>query len=72
MTRVRYEQLYDGDWLRPKHRGFREQCCNCGLVHVVDFRVVGGVVEFRARQDRRATAAVRRAPKYRRFRGVGS
>jgi hypothetical protein len=40
-------------------------CCDCGLVHVVDFRIRFDkrgrpVVEFRADRDKRATAAARR------------
>lgn len=58
-----YAQVYEGEWVRPVHRGFREQCCDCGLIHVFDFRVVNGrQVEFMVRKvDRRATANVRRA-----------
>ena len=42
-------------------RNFREQCCDCGLIHRLDFRVVGGRIEFRTRRDNRAaTAAARR------------
>lgn len=58
---ARYEQLEDGDWFAPKRKGFREQCCHCGLVHIVDYRVVDGQIQFRARQDARATAAARRS-----------
>jgi hypothetical protein len=38
----------------------REQCCDCGLIHRLDFRIVDGRIEFRARRDDRATAAARR------------
>jgi hypothetical protein len=61
---MKYHQAEDGEWFRPKKKGFREQCCGCGLVHVVDFRIVDGRVELRARQDARATAAVRRGFKF--------
>ncbi len=65
--RRKYHQVIDGEWLRPQMRGFREQCCSCGLVHIVDYRVIDGrVVEFRATQDARATAAVRRKFKFER------
>ena len=49
-----------GEWTRPRMRNFREQCCDCGLIHRLDFRVVGGRIEFRTRRDNRATAAARR------------
>lgn len=63
---TKYHQLVDGEWFRPRMRGHRDQCCHCGLVHVLDYRVVDGKVEFRARQDARATAAVRRMFKFER------
>jgi len=59
--RHRYPVLVDGEWTRPRMRGFREQCCDCGLIHRIDFRIVDGSVEFRATRDERATAAARRA-----------
>ena len=36
------EALEDGwcDWVCPKPRGYLMQCCDCELVHEVDFRVV--------------------------------
>ena len=43
---------------------FREQCCDCGLIHRLDFRIVDGKVEFRTRRDDRATAAARRSFKF--------
>ena len=36
------EALEDGwcDWVCPKPRGYLMQCCDCELIHEVDFRVV--------------------------------
>jgi hypothetical protein len=62
--RVKWETLVDNVWTRPIKRGFKEQCCSCGHTHIVDFRIVDGHVEFRARTDHRATAAARRAFKF--------
>jgi len=28
------------DWQKPVMRGYRLGCCDCGLVHDIDFRVV--------------------------------
>lgn len=67
------------DWAAPIP-GYRMMCCDCGLVHEMEFRIVqqtgpqgadgtwpsrkpraGGLrVVFRARRDKRATAARRR------------
>jgi len=46
----------------PVRRGYRLGCCDCGLVHIMDFRVRGGHVEFRSFLAPRSTAAVRRRP----------
>lgn len=52
------------DWIQPRMRSYRMSCCDCGLVHELQFRVVacgrGHKVIFRARRHERATAAVRR------------
>lgn len=39
MTR-RYPQTHDGDTIEPRHSGYRMACCDCGLVHLLTFRVV--------------------------------
>ncbi len=55
-----YQQLKDGEWVRPVKRGLVDKCCDCGLVHVIDFATEDGVLYFRARRDARLTAAARR------------
>lgn len=66
--RANYEQVWDGEndwvWERPVHRGFKLGCCDCGLVHVMDFRIVGKEVQFRIKRDNRATAGVRRGAEF--------
>lgn len=57
---MRYYKPKSNEWQRPKTKDYRLQCCDCGLVHSMDFRVVKGRAEFRARRNNRATAAVRR------------
>jgi len=44
----------------PIRRGYKMACCDCGLVHKLDFRVRKGKIEFRVFRDNRATAAMRR------------
>lgn len=37
------EQFYDvkpGEWLTPVKTGYLMACCDCGLVHWLDFRVI--------------------------------
>jgi hypothetical protein len=62
--RIAYHVIEYGEWTRPRLRNFREQCCDCGLIHRLDFRIVGGRIEFRTRRDDRATAAARRSFKF--------
>ncbi len=64
MTRSNYYHATDGEWIEVPKRGFKEQCCGCGLIHKVDYRIVEGKVQFRATQDGRATAAARRPFKF--------
>lgn len=64
---MKYPQQYDGDRVRPVMRGYRMRCCDCSLIHVLDFYIVRHkgrlVVEFRVRKHNRATAAARRKKK---------
>jgi len=57
---MKYTQIQDGEWIRPEGDNYREQCCDCGLVHNVEFRIVDGHVEWRAVRNAKATAACRR------------
>ena len=61
---MRYKTPQEGEWVRPVMKGYRVQCCDCGLVHVFHFRVIrwgrGHKVVFRVSRHERATAASRR------------
>lgn len=66
-ARRKWEEPKAGAWVQPVPRGYKLRCCDCGLVHTMDFRVIkwaGGArtkVQFRVRdRDERATAAIRR------------
>jgi hypothetical protein len=60
---VRYEKPDAGEWVQPVRRGYKMRCCDCDLVHRMDFRIVNGRVQFRVFRDQRATAACRRKRK---------
>lgn len=60
---MKYNQIEDNEWVKPIRKGFKEACCDCGLVHRTEFRLVDGVILFRSVRDNRATAAVRRTLK---------
>ena len=59
-----YTQIYRREWVEPIRRGYKMGCCDCGLVHTMDFRLVGRpgwrVIQFRVARDPRATAQKRR------------
>ena len=64
---VKYPKINDNDLIQPVRRGYRMACCDCRLVHEIDFFVVKygsrgqfTKVRFRARRNNRATAAMRR------------
>jgi Zn-finger protein len=50
------------EWIQPR-RGYKMRCCDCRLVHELEFRVRGSRVQYRARRHERATAASRRVDK---------
>lgn len=56
----RYETPEAGEWVRPIEEGYKFACCDCGLVHRMDFRVGGDRAEFRVFRDNRATGQMRR------------
>lgn len=60
MKLKRLRKAKDKEWLQPRMRKFIMACCDCGLVHWVDFRIVGAKVQMRASRARNYTAAERR------------
>lgn len=63
---ARYHQVKPGEWVQPVRKGYKLSCCDCGLVHDLDFRLVVNVrgakrIQFRAFRNERATALTRRA-----------
>ena len=61
---MKYPTAQEGDWFRPKMKGFKFMCCDCRLVHTMDFKVIrwgkGHKVIFRIFRNNRATSAARR------------
>ena len=58
---MKYEDAISNEWFYPNMKGWKNSCCDCGLVHVFEFRVAGGGrVQIRARLDNRATGQIRR------------
>ena len=60
MTR-RFETLEDGKW--SEAMGFSNnkfKCCDCSLVHVIDFNITNEGIQFRLTRDKRSTGQFRR------------
>ena len=51
---TKYHQVIDGEWIFPTMSKHKRGCCDCGLVHEVDYRLVkkapGGVVIVSAKK----------------------
>jgi hypothetical protein len=54
------------EWIQPVRRGYKMMCCDCSLVHNLDFRIVkrsstgASFIQFRASRNNRSTALARR------------
>lgn len=63
-----YYHISNGEWVEVPWRGFKEQCCDCGLVHKLNFKINDqGHLVMQTTRDSRATAAVRRAFKFTKY-----
>jgi hypothetical protein len=62
-----YQKPKAMQWISPVMKGYKLACCDCGLVHRIDFKVIrwgrGHKVLFRADRLPRSTAMVRRHKK---------
>lgn len=39
MAESKYEHVVQGKWYRVPMKDFDHQCCDCGLVHKINFRI---------------------------------
>jgi hypothetical protein len=66
----RYIKVHDNEWQMPILEGYKMACCDCGLVHNINFKIVkednvdkeikGARVILQATRNTRATGQVRR------------
>ena len=35
-----FQVVQDDKWVLPKMTGYKMKCCDCGLVHVIDFSII--------------------------------
>lgn len=67
---MKYKNHKDGEdgfteWIKPNMDNYQMGCCDCGLVHTLQFDVEDDYVIFRAKRNERATGQKRRWKKYR-------
>jgi len=57
---TKYKKAKDKEWIQPIKKGYLMACCDCGLVHKMDFRIVKDRVQFRASRAVKKTKMLRR------------
>lgn len=52
--KTKFPQIQSGEWVQPIRKGYQMECCDCGLIHILDFRIVknwrGNIIQFRAKR----------------------
>ena len=61
---AKYPVIKAGQWVRPNMERYLMACCDCGLVHMMSFRIAHKMVEFRAFRHVGETAAIRKRRRY--------
>jgi hypothetical protein len=57
---MKYTDFKPGEWVRPS-KIFHAACCDCGLVHKMEFRIAKGKPEFRMWRAKLRTKQYRKA-----------
>jgi hypothetical protein len=60
---TKYKLIEENQWEKPIRKNYKLACCDCGLVHNVDFKIEKKAIMLRMRRNNRATAAIRRGMK---------
>lgn len=55
-----YEQIHDGQWVELPKRGLLLRCCDCGLVHKVNFRIKDNEIDAQFYRKTKATYDARK------------
>jgi len=62
---MKYLKQKDGEWVQPIPKGYKMACCDCGLVHTMNFKVIKygngkTKIQFQAFRNARSTGQMRR------------
>lgn len=64
MAKRRYASVKSGEWVQPVRRGYKMACCDCGLVHALNFRLAKrgerNWIQFQAFRDEEETKKLRK------------
>lgn len=62
---MKFKVQKDGEWVQPIRRGYLMKCCDCGLVHRLNFRLVktgrGQKIQFQAFRVKSYAVSMRRS-----------
>lgn len=62
-----FPKVMEAEWVQPIRKGYGMACCDCGLVHRLNFRLRsttrGMFIQFQAFRDDKATRNLRRRMK---------
>lgn len=56
----RLKTVIDNEWIQPVMKNYIMGCCDCGLVHHVNFRIVGEKIQLKASRAPKYTARLRK------------
>ena len=57
----KYKQIFDGEWIDVTDpKGTNMACCDCGLVHHEDYKIVNGRILRRLFVDKHRTSYIRK------------
>ena len=55
-----YQTVIEGEWVQPIRKNYKMACCDCHLVHKINFRIKNGKIQLQAFRDDRSTGQLRR------------
>ena len=67
-----FKKVDPGEWQTPVMRGYRMKCCDCGLVHEIDFRVLRMIRRYKGGWSRAAVQGAAYAVQMRAYRAPTS
>jgi hypothetical protein len=60
---MKYPIFKDNEWITPHYTKFKLICCDCSLVHDVQFRIYKDKIQFKLKRNNKSTGQARRTKK---------